>query len=216
LILDVGIRRGYRYHDKQLLLKRQKIPGKCLFILVKVKDHKKRAVIKIKLIMSRGFVKEEDQEEVPIIPPRADLPAGATNYVTQIGMDELLEEKELLIKERDRLDISNENERRIALNFINGKLQLLNNRIATAKIIDLNKQPKEVVRFGAQVTLKTGTDNKLRKYQIVGVDEADIAKGKISFLSPMAKILIDKKEGDKATLKLAKEDRIFEIIKIVY
>ncbi|HPI80274.1 MAG TPA: hypothetical protein PLM35_07040 [Cyclobacteriaceae bacterium] len=43
--------------------------------------------------MSRGFVKDGDQEEVPLVPPRADLPAGETNYVTQAGYDALLAEK---------------------------------------------------------------------------------------------------------------------------
>jgi transcription elongation factor GreB len=42
--------------------------------------------------MSRGFVKEDDQEETPIVPPRADLPEGVVNYVTQGGMGELLNE----------------------------------------------------------------------------------------------------------------------------
>jgi len=48
--------------------------------------------------MSRGFVKEDDQEEIPLVPPRANLPEGVTNYVTQSGMDALLVEKENLIK----------------------------------------------------------------------------------------------------------------------
>ena len=43
--------------------------------------------------MSRGFVKEDDQEEAPFIPPRASLPAGVTNYVTARGMQLLLEER---------------------------------------------------------------------------------------------------------------------------
>ncbi len=166
--------------------------------------------------MSRGFVKEDDQEEIPLVPPRADLPEGVTNYVTQTGMNELLTEQKLLIDEKDNLDSTNENERRIALNHINAKLQLLNNRISTAKIIDLKEQPQNEIRFGAWVTLKIGDVKKTQKYQIVGVDEADIAKGKISFISPIAKILIHKKVGDKAILKLAKEDRVFEIMGITY
>jgi len=48
------------------------------------------------------------------------------------------------------------------------------------------------------------------------VDEADIAKGKISFISPIARLLTDKKVGEKAILKLAKEDRVFEIMDISY
>jgi transcription elongation factor GreB len=166
--------------------------------------------------MSRGFVREEDQEEIPIVPPRADLPANVTNYVTQVGMDELLDEKQQLIDEREHLDSANETERRIASNYISAKLQLLNERIITAQIIDLSKQPQNEVRFGTLITLKIGEDIKLQRYQIVGVDEADIAKAKISFISPIARILTNKKVGDKAVLKLANEDRIFEIMEITY
>ncbi|WP_027124693.1 GreA/GreB family elongation factor [Gelidibacter mesophilus] len=166
--------------------------------------------------MSRGFVKEEDQEEVPFVAPRADLPEGATNYMTQVGMDELLSENEKLTAERDQLDITDEKEQRIATNYINAKLQLLNQRIFSAKIVDLSKQPQDEVRFGALVSLKIGTDKKLQHYQIVGVDEADISKGKISFISPIARLLTDKKVGETAVLKLAKEDRVFEIMKIIY
>ncbi|MCG2429878.1 GreA/GreB family elongation factor [Aequorivita xiaoshiensis] len=164
--------------------------------------------------MSRGFVKEDDQEEIPIVPPRADLPEGVTNYVTQIGMDELLKEKQSLIDEKENLKVTTESDRRIAVNHINAKLQLLQNRINTAKIIDIDQQPKDEVRFGARLTLKIGNNPKLQHYQIVGVDEANIAKGKISFISPLAKVLISKKVGEKAALKIGKEERVFEIVDI--
>ena len=166
--------------------------------------------------MSRGFVKEGDQEEIPILTPRAYLPEGVTNYVTQVGMDELLEEKQMLLGEIENLNTTNENERRIASNHLNAKLKLLNERILTAKIIDLDKQSPDEVWFGATVTLKIDNETKLQKYQIVGVDEADVSKGKISFISPIAKILISKKVGEKAILKLANGERIFEIMEIVY
>lgn len=131
-------------------------------------------------------------------------------------MEALLIEKQELINERDQLDITDENERRIAVNFINSKLLLLNNRISTAKIIDPNKQPKNVIRFGALVMLKISDETKLQKYQIVGVDEADISTGKISFVSPIARILLDKKVGEMAILKLMKKERVFEVLEIVY
>lgn len=166
--------------------------------------------------MSRGFVKEGDQEEIPILTPRAYLPDGVTNYVTQVGMDELLEEKQMLINERDQLDAANENERRIALNHINAKLQLLSDRILTAQIIDLDKQSPEEVWFGATVTLKEDNETELQQFQIVGVDEADVSKGKISFISPIAKILLGKKVGDEAVLRTPNGDRKFEIIGIDY
>tara|TARA_R110002072_G_scaffold140267_2_gene284128 strand:+ start:131 stop:637 length:507 start_codon:yes stop_codon:yes gene_type:complete len=166
--------------------------------------------------MSRGFVKEDDQEEIPLVPARVHLPEGVTNYVTPLGMNELLEEKQKLIDEKDQLELTNENEKRIAVNHINAKLQLLNNRISTAKLISLEDQPKNEVRFGAWVTLKIGSQTKLQRYQIVGVDEADISKRKISFISPIAQILTNKKVGEKAILKLAKGDRVFEVIQIDY
>ena len=166
--------------------------------------------------MSRGFVKEDDQEEIPFVPPRADLPEGVTNYVTQVGVDELLAEKQQLLNDIENLEITDENERRITINYINAKLQLLNSRISSAKIIDLSTQPQDEIRFGATVTLFKPMENCNCQYQIVGVDEADISKGKISFLSPIAKLLLNKKVGDKAILKLTKEERVFKILDITY
>lgn len=166
--------------------------------------------------MSRGFVKEGDQEEIPILTPRAYLPDGVTNYVTQVGLNELLDEKQTLIKEIENLDITHENERRIASNHINAKLQLLNERILTAKIINPDEQSTDEIWFGATVILKVDEETELQKYQIVGVDEADVSKGKISFISPIAKILLGRKAGEKAVLKLAKGVRTFEIVEIVY
>ena len=114
--------------------------------------------------MSRGFVKEDDQEEVPIVPQRAYLPAGVTNFVTPIGMDQLLAEKQMLVNERNSVDNANENEKRIALNYINARLQLLNNRIVEAKIVSPNEQPQNEIRFGALITLKTETSKNITDF----------------------------------------------------
>ncbi|NMC39390.1 MAG: GreA/GreB family elongation factor [Bacteroidales bacterium] len=166
--------------------------------------------------MSRGFVKEGDQEEIPIVPQRPFLPEGVPNYVTRTGMDQLLAEKQMLIQEKDNIAINGENEKRIALNYLNAKLQLLNNRIDTAKIIDLKEQPQNEIRFGAIVTLRNEASGIIQVFQIVGVDEAGIAKGKISFISPLARALINKKAGDRITLKRDRENIVFEIRDIAY
>jgi transcription elongation factor GreB len=166
--------------------------------------------------MSRGFVKEDDQEEVPMVPKRAYLPEGVTNFVTPSGMNQLLAEKQMLVDERNNLNAANENEKRIALNFINAKLHLLNNRIAEAKIVDLNGQPQNEIRFGAIITLRTEALKKNQTFQIVGVDETDISKGKVSFISPIARVLINRKIGDKVILRQANKDIVFEIISISY
>ena len=166
--------------------------------------------------MSRGFVKEDDQEEIPIVPPRAHLPSNVINYVTQLGFDELLQESEKINAEKEKINTDHENEMRIAINYINAKLQLLNERISTAKIVNQVDKSINEVRFGAWITVKVGADKKLEHYHIVGVDEADVSKGKISFISPVAKVLANKKVGDKVILKLPKEDRILEVVEINY
>jgi transcription elongation factor GreB len=166
--------------------------------------------------MSRGFVKEDDQEDVPMVPQRAYLPAGATNFVTQTGMNQLLAEKQMLENEKNNLNNASENEKRIELNYINAKLQLLNNRIAEARIVNLNEQPQNEIRFGATVTLKTKASKNFQTFQIVGADEADISKGKVSYISPISRLLINKTIGDKVILKQAGKDIIFEVIDISY
>src|SRR5690606_29174788 len=90
--------------------------------------------------MSRGFVKEDDQEEAPFIPPRAPLPQGAINYVTPRGLQQLQQEKQKL--ENDRRDViekaagrSNDSDRRRELAVINGQLDQLNERIASAQVV---------------------------------------------------------------------------------
>jgi len=80
----------------------------------------------------------------------------------------------------------------------------------------LKEQPQNEIRFGATVTLKTGVSSRTQVFQITGVDEANIARGRISFISPLAKALINKKAGDKITLKREREDIVFEIIDIAY
>ena len=166
--------------------------------------------------MSRGFVKEDDQEEIPIVPQRAFLPDGVSNFVTPAGMEQLLAEKQSLILEKESLTGASEHEKRITLNYINAKLQLLNNRIAEARVVDLKEQPQNEIRFGATVTLKNESSGKIQIFQITGVDEANIAHGKISFISPLAKALINKRAGDRIALKRDREEILFEVIEIVY
>ncbi len=164
--------------------------------------------------MSRGFVKEDDQEEAPIIPPRAALPAVETNYVTPNGLKELKNEEEALIEERANLDKQNDTERRRAQAVIDGKLKLLRERISTARLLKPEDQPADEVRFGALVELLQNGNK--QEFQIVGVDEANVKKQKIAFVAPIAKAVTGKKVGDKVDFKLGEEIRKLEILKITY
>ena len=166
--------------------------------------------------MSRGFVKEDDQEEIPMVPPRADLPEGVTNYVTPTGLEELRSEKQMLVEERDSLDSTSENERRVALNHINARLRLLENRIASARVVEPGDQAPGEIRFGAMVKLRNVLLDKVQTFQIVGVDEANVSRGKVSFTSPIARELINKKTGERAILKRGREELVFEVLEISY
>jgi transcription elongation factor GreB len=167
-------------------------------------------------IMSRGFVKEEDQEEVPMVPPRAFLPQGVPNYVTRMGMDALLRERDEMLRERDELTTSNEQERRLAVNHLIARQKLLDERIATARVMEPTDPPPPEIRFGAKIIIYNLSTKETQIIQIVGVDEADPGSGKISFISPLAKALNNKKAGEKAILKLPAGEKVFEIKTVSY
>jgi transcription elongation factor GreB len=166
--------------------------------------------------MSRGFVKEGDQEEVPIVIPRANLPEGVTNYVTPNGFEELKQEHKSLIEEQKILNEQASDTNRVQINYLTAKLHLLEDRMNSAKIVDLSKQAQNEVHFGALIKLYKEEENCHCQYQIVGIDEANISLDKISFLSPIAKVLLNKKIGDKIILKTPLGDRIMRIDAIDY
>src|SRR5690554_5431325 len=79
--------------------------------------------------MSRGFVREGDQEEAPVIPPRAALPEHTPNYVTPQGFKALKAEKLKLLGELSDFKSKDEREQRRKAAEIDGMLNLLNERI---------------------------------------------------------------------------------------
>lgn len=121
---------------------------------------------------------------------RAYLPEGVPNYVTKEGLEALKEELKVLEAERVKAG-----DNYIMVNFIDATMKLLIDRINNAVEVDLSKSNKETVSFGAWVRYNG------RVVRIVGVDEADVNKGLISFISPFAKMLIGKKAGDVIELK---------------
>jgi len=166
--------------------------------------------------MSRAFVKEDDQEENPIIPQRSFLPDGVTNYVTPTGLVQLQNEKTALDEERKDIPIEESPERRAALKVLNGKLNMLLERINSAEVIEHSDMDTTEIRFGANVTFQFSNENKNRKFQIVGVDEANIKARKIAFTSPIAKAMLGRKAGDNAELKLENGTKEIAILKVDY
>jgi transcription elongation factor GreB len=154
--------------------------------------------------MSRGFVKEDDQEEAPFIPPRAALPDGVTNYVTPRGLELLHAERMMLEQERANT-VGSDDDRRRAHAVINGKLDLLNERIVTARVVEPGDGDPDDVRFGTTVSyehLDGPQKGTRRTFTIVGVDEADVKEARIMFTAPIARALIGKRVGGTAEFHL--------------
>src|SRR6185437_14898657 len=136
--------------------------------------------------------------------------AEKTNYITPEGFKKLQEEfRQLFHDERPKLVetiawAASNGDRSENGDYIYGKrrlreidrrLKFLSRRMAEAIVVPLGSQPKDQVLFGAKVTVKD-EDGKNVAYQIVGEDEIDINNRKISWISPIAKALLNKKKGD--------------------
>ena len=132
---------------------------------------------------------------------RAYLPEGVPNYVTKEGLEALKEELKDLEAERAK-----EGDNYIMVNFIDASIKLLVDRINNAVEVDLSKSNKDTVSFGAWVRYNG------RVVRIVGVDEADVNKGLISFISPIAKMLIGKKAGEVIELKGSEKIKVEEVL----
>ncbi|WP_375436283.1 GreA/GreB family elongation factor [uncultured Hymenobacter sp.] len=171
--------------------------------------------------MSRAFTKEDDSLEAPIIPPRPALPPGTPNYVTPQGLEQLREELATMEARRTQAEANRENEadRTRQLTILNAQLTALNQRIATAKLVDPANQPANEVRFGATVTLRThsgGKPGQVRRFTIVGVDEASVAEGKVAFVAPIARAVVGARLAETVTLHLGPKEEIVEVTSIAY
>ncbi|WP_421878933.1 hypothetical protein [Marinoscillum sp.] len=93
--------------------------------------------------MSRAFVNEDNQEKAPIIPPRAPLPEGATNYVTKKGLDLLRVEHKDLSDELETLHgLEESKEKRYKIQLTKGRLGLLEERISSARLLEPKDQDR--------------------------------------------------------------------------
>ena len=171
--------------------------------------------------MSRGFVKEDDAQTPPIVPPRAALPPGTPNYVTPSGLEQLRAELAALETTRPaaEADHTNDTDRTHRLSLLNGRLALLAERFASARVVDPATQPPSEVRFGATVTLRTvqgGRAGFERTFTIVGVDVAYTRLAKIVFGAPRAGAVQGARLGQKVTLKLGPQAEEVEVTAISY
>lgn len=165
--------------------------------------------------MSRAFTKEEAPEGPIIVPPRAALPPGVPNYVTPRGLAALRAEREALGAERSRLAADTEADgRQREMQALATRLRQLEERIASAKLVEPRENPQEV-RFGTTVTAQTYADGQPegapRTFTIVGVDEANAREARVAFTAPIARAVMGLRAGDEAPLQTPKGPKALRV-----
>jgi transcription elongation factor GreB len=178
--------------------------------------------------MAESPAQSVDDDEEDSAPP---LPAGSKNYITPTGFRRLKDEAlHLLDKERPELVkvvawAASNGDRSENADYIYGKRRLreidrrirfLTRRMDAAEVVDPTaREATDQVFFGATVTVADQA-GKEATYSIVGIDEAEIARGRLSWISPLARALLKRREGDQITLKAPGGDQVLEIVSVEY
>ena len=95
--------------------------------------------------------------------------------------------------------------------MMEARVAVIEDQIARAEVIDPAQMSGDRVKFGAIVELEDPDSGKAITYQIVGSEEADVVKGKISITSPVAKALINREVGDEVKIQVPGGSRTYEI-----
>lgn len=183
----------------------------------------------VNLMMSKAFVKEDDNEGELDNTPRLSL--GVKNYITPGGYQRLKDEFDQLWKvERPELVkvvswAASNGDRSENGDYIYGKrrlreidrrLRFLSKRMDNAEIIDPAQRGEcDQVFFGATVTV-CNAQGETQTYSIVGLDEADPGRGWISWISPLARALLKAREGEIVSLQTPGGLEELEVIAIRY
>ena len=182
--------------------------------------------------MNKAFVKETDaadaDEDVVVAPA---LPVGSKNYMTPAGYAQLDAEFNQLWKvKRPKLveTISwaasnggrSENGDYIygkkRLREVDRRIRFLSKRLEHAEVVDpARREATDQVFFGATVTIADAS-GKESTYAIVGIDEADAGRGRIAWISPMARALLKAREGDSVSVQTPDGRREVEIVEVRY
>ena len=182
--------------------------------------------------MSKAFTKEDDGGDEDDLPEESGgLPLAAKNYMTPAGFARMREELDALMrKERpevvkvvswaagngDRSENGDYIYGKKRLREIDRRVRYLSKRLANAEVVDPARRGKtEQVFFGATVTYANGRGEE-RTIRIVGVDEVELDKGHVSWISPIAKALLKAEEGDVVKMRTPHGIDEIEVIKVEY
>ena len=181
--------------------------------------------------MNKAFTKESDEDDEEALEPPLAIPAGARNYITPDGHARIRDElDDLLRTERpkvvevvhwaasngDRSENGDYIYGKRRLREIDRRIRFLTRRLDLAEVVDPARQESvDQVFFGATVTV--GDEQGVEQtYQIVGVDETDFLRRRISWVSPLARALLKAREGDVVRFQSPAGWREVEVLEIAY
>jgi transcription elongation factor GreB len=181
--------------------------------------------------MNKAFVKETDADDDEEDLAAPALPTGSKNYLTPAGYARLDAEFNQLWKvERPKLVetiawAASNGDRSENGDYLYGKKRLrevdrrirfLSKRLEHAEVVDpATREATDQVFFGATVTV-ADQDGSESTYAIVGIDEADAGRGRIAWISPMARALLKAREGDTVSVQTPDGRREVEIVEVRY
>ena len=181
--------------------------------------------------MSKAFTREDDDSDDDTPAGVPQLPPGLKNYVTPAGYQRLKDELDQLWKEErpalvqtiawaasngDRSENGDYIYGKKRLREIDRRIRFLAKRLENAEVVDpAQRGACDQVFFGATVTV-CGEDGCERTYSIVGVDETDVGRGLISWVSPLARALLKAREADVVKVQLPGGMQELEIVEISY
>ncbi|MBI3557662.1 MAG: transcription elongation factor GreB [Deltaproteobacteria bacterium] len=184
--------------------------------------------------MSKAFTRETDGNDTDSGDDASSsgpaIPKGVKNYITPVGFARLKDElKRLLHTERpelvktiswaagngDRSENGDYIYGKRRLREIDRRIRFLGKRLDAAEVVDPSSQKSERIVFGATVTV-LNEEGESRKYVIVGIDETDAQRGRVSWISPLAKALLGAQAGDAVQLKTPRGEQELEILRVDY
>ena len=166
--------------------------------------------------MSRAFTKESDDDLVAGELPERPVPTHA-NYVTPLGNEQLQARVRALQEQHEKLAAQSgeDSAAKQKLREVERDQRYFNAQLERATVVDPAGQARDQVRFGAAVKM-LDEDGKAHRFTIVGDDEADVAGGKVSWASPLAKAMIGAKVGDTVIWRRPAGDAEVKIVEINY
>mgnify|MGYP001607818719 FL=1 len=166
--------------------------------------------------MSRAFTKESTDDLVAGELPERPVPAHP-NYVTPRGLEQLQARAKALQEQHEKLlaQAEEDSAAKQKLREVERDQRYFKAQLERAEVVDPAGQPRDEVHFGAAVKMR-GEDGKAHRFVIVGDDEADVAAGKISWASPLAKAMMGARVGDSVKWHRPAGDTEVDIVEIQY